>query len=103
MSEESREATSEPCSRVWPRLSQGQHEIIKVSAGTGHSQASPQEPTDAWGLYAFSKCAYHPANCVPSVCGDRTTWGHSSGTVLDFSVWGLFEAGALTGQQLIRQ
>lgn len=67
MSGESGEASLEPGSRVWLRLSQGQYEIIKVAAGTGQGQVGPQEPTDAQGLQAFSltpKCAHHPAHCA---------------------------------------
>lgn len=72
---------------MWPSLSQGQHEIIKVAAGRGQGQASPQELTDAQGLSAFSLAPKYtplPLATVCLVCGDRRTWGHSSGSVLDF-------------------
>lgn len=53
------EESSKPGSRVWPRLSQGQHEIIKVAAGTGQGQASPQE------LTGTTACKLH--HCLQSV------------------------------------
>lgn len=78
MSEES----SKPGSRVWQRLSLGQHEIIKVAAGTGQGQASPQELTGIHSLQAFSltpECAHHWAHNV-CVCVN------SSEAVLSFPV-----------------